>query len=73
MSVRVQPDPAHPAGHALITVAGAAAAVGAPGFRIQRDAGWEDDKLGPRGWQGSDALLQPAGAEAVGVVRERPP
>ena len=66
MSVRVQPDPAYPAGHALITVTGAAAAVGAPGFRIQRDAGWEDDKLGPRGWQGSDALLQPAGAEAVG-------
>jgi len=33
---------------------------------MQRDAGWGDDKLGPGGWQSSDALLQPNGAEASG-------
>ena len=66
MSVEVEPDPAHPAGHALIRVPGAAGAVGAPGFRVQRDAGWGDDKLGPGGWQSSDALLLPDRAEAQG-------
>ena len=66
MSLEVEPDPAHPAGHALIRVPGAAGAVGAPGFRVQRDAGWGDDKLGPGGWQSSDALLVPDRAEAQG-------
>lgn len=66
MRVEVEPDPAHPAGHALIRVPGAAGAVGAPGFRVQRDAGWGDDKLGPGGWQSSDALLLPDRAEARG-------
>jgi len=66
MSVRAEADPAYPAGHALIRVAGAAAVAGTPGFRVQRDAGWGDDKLGPGGWQGSDALLQPDRAEASG-------
>ena len=66
MTVRAEADPAHPAGHALIRVADAAAAAGRPGFRVQRDAGWGDDKLGPGGWQSSDALLQPDGAEASG-------
>lgn len=66
MSLQVEPDPAHPAGHALIRVPGAAGAVGAPGFRVQRDAGWGDDKLGPGGWQSSDALLDPDRAEASG-------
>lgn len=66
MSVQVEPDPAHPAGHALIRVPGAAGAVGTPGFRVQRDAGWGDDKLGPGGWQSSDALLLPDRAEASG-------
>ncbi len=66
MSIQVKPDPAHPAGHALIQVLGAAGAAGAPGFRVQRDAGWGDDKLGPGGWQSSDALLVPDRAEARG-------
>jgi len=66
MNVRAEADPAYPAGHALIRVAGAAAVAGTPGFRVQRDAGWGDDKLGPGGWQGSDALLQPDRAEASG-------
>ena len=66
MSVRVEPDAAHMAGHAVIVVAGGTGGVGAPGFRVQRDAGWGDDKLGPGGWQSSDALLQPDRAEAVG-------
>ena len=66
MTVRAEADPAHPAGHALIRVSGAAAALGAPGFRIQRDAGWGDDKLDPGGWQGSDALLRPDHAEDQG-------
>lgn len=66
MTLQVEPDPAHPAGHALIRVPGAAGAVGAPGFRVQRDAGWGDDKLGPGGWQSSDALLAPDRAEASG-------
>ncbi len=66
MTVRAEADPDHPAGHALIWVTGAATAVHAPGFRVQRDAGWGDDKLGPGGWQGSDALLQADRAEARG-------
>jgi len=66
VTVRAEADPAHPAGHALIRVVDAAAAAGRPGFRVQRDAGWGDDKLGPGGWQSSDALLQPDGAEASG-------
>ncbi len=66
MSVQVEPDPAHPAGHALIRVPAAAAAADTPGFRVQRDAGWGDDKLGPDGWQSSDALLEPDRAEASG-------
>jgi hypothetical protein len=66
LSIQVEPDPAHPAGHALIRVLGAAAAAGTPGFRVQRDAGWGDDKLGPGGWQSSDALLLPNRAEAQG-------
>jgi len=67
VSVQVEPDPAHPAGHALIRVPGAAGAVNAPGFRLQRDAGWGDDKLGPGGWQSSDALLAPDRAESSGA------
>jgi len=67
MSARAEADPQRPAGHALIRVADAAAAAGTPGFRIQRDAGWGDDKLGHGGWQGSDALLQPDRAEASGT------
>ncbi len=66
MSVQVEPDPAHAAGHALIRVPGAGGAVNAPGFRLQRDAGWGDDKLGPGGWQTSDALLTPDRAAASG-------
>ncbi len=66
MTARAEADPAHAAGHALIRVAGAAAARGAPGFRMQRDAGWGDDTLGPGGWQSSDVLLQPDAAEASG-------
>ena len=66
-SITVTADPAHPAGHALVRVAGAAGSVAAPGFRLQRDAGWGDDKLGPGGWQSSDALLQPASAEQDGA------
>ena len=66
-AVTVTPDPAHPAGHALVRVAGAAEHLATPGFRLQRDAGWGDDKLGPSGWQSSDALLQPAHAEQDGA------
>ncbi len=66
MTITVTPDPAYQAGHALIRVGGAAAASGNPGFRVQRDAEWSDDKLGPDGWQSSDALLQPVSAEAAG-------
>lgn len=66
-AVSVTPDPAYPAGHALIRVSGAGGALGAPGFRVQRDAGWGDDKLGPGGWQSSDVLLQPDWAERNGV------
>jgi hypothetical protein len=67
MSARAEADPAHRAGHALIRVKGAAAVAETPGFRMQRDAGWGDDKLGPGGWQSSDALLQPDRAEASGT------
>jgi hypothetical protein len=66
MNIRVQPDPAHPAGHALIHIDGAAVALHAPGFRVQRPD-WEDDKLGLDGWQSSDVLLQPERAEASGA------
>lgn len=64
--IRVEPDPAHHAGHALIRVEGATVAVNQPGFRIRRDEAWGDDKLGPEGWQSSDAVLQPDSAEAAG-------
>ncbi len=66
MNARVQSNPVHPAGHALICIQGAATALAVPNFRIQRDAGWDEDKLGPDGWQSSDALLQPDSAEASG-------
>ncbi len=66
-TVSVMPDPAHTAGHALVRVAGAAGAVGAPGFRVQRDAEWTDATLGPQGWQSSDAVLQPVLAETDGA------
>ena len=66
MSVRVEADPGGMPGRAVIRVAGGAGSVGQPGFRVQRDAGWGDDKLGPGGWQSSDALLQPDRAEVVG-------
>lgn len=65
-TLQVTPDPAGVAGRALIRVAGAAGSVGAPGFRVQRDADWTDATLGPDGWQSSDALLQPDRAEADG-------
>lgn len=65
-TLQVTPDPAGVAGRALIRVAGAAGSVGAPGFRVQRDADWTDATLGPDGWQSSDALLQPERAEADG-------
>ena len=64
--LQVTPDPAGAVGRALIRVAGAAGAAGAPGFRVQRDADWTDATLGPNGWQSSDALLQPDRAEADG-------
>lgn len=65
MSVRVEADPGYPAGHALIRVEGAAGAVEAPGFRLQQ-VDVDDGKLGPGGWQSSDALLTPDRAEASG-------
>ncbi len=66
MTARAEADPSHPSGHAVIWVTDAAAAAAMPGFRMQRDAGWGDDKLGPGGWQSSDVLLQPDRAEANG-------
>ncbi len=63
MSVRAEPDAA--AGRAVIRVAGAAGAAASPGFRILRED-WDDNALGPQGWQSSDALLQPDTAAASG-------
>lgn len=63
MSVRAEPDAAP--GRALIRVAGAAGAAASPGFRILRED-WDDNALGPQGWQSSDALLQPDTAAASG-------
>lgn len=65
MSVEVSAASAHPAGHALIRVAGAASAVDAPGFRLHRP-GWTECNLGPDGWQVAEALLQPDRATAEG-------
>lgn len=65
MSIRV--EPASRAGHALIHVPAAAAASKRPGFAIRRDEDWGEDKLGPNGWQTSDAELSPDRAEAVGA------
>ena len=65
-ALQVTPDPAQAAGCAVIRVAGAAGAVGAPGFRVQRDADWNDATLGQNGWQSSDAVLAPDRAAADG-------
>ncbi len=56
--ITVVPDPEGRAGTAQLRVAGAAAAAGSPGLRIRRE-GWDQGNLGPNGWQGEDALLQP--------------
>ena len=64
MNIRVEPAPR--AGHALIHVPGAAAAAGKPAFGIRRDEDWGEDKLGPDGWQTSDAALSPDGADVAG-------
>ncbi len=53
-------------GEAVLRFDGAAAALGAPGIRIQRDAEWAAHTLGPAGWQTADAVLQPRRAEAAG-------
>jgi len=66
MSVRVDPDPAFPAGHARIVVPGGAGGAGSPGLRIQREEDWGDDKLGPLGWQTTEALLLPDRTESSG-------
>ncbi len=65
-TVQVTPDPAQSAGCAVIRVAGAAAAVATPGFRVQRDPDWTDATLGRDGWQSSDAVLAPDRAAADG-------
>ncbi len=67
MTVRVEPDPAFAAGHARMVVPGGAAGLGGPGLRIQRDEDWGDDKLGPQGWQSTEAVLVPDRAEARGA------
>ena len=67
MTVRAEPDPGFAAGHARMVVPGGAAGAGAPGFRIQRDEDWGDDKLGPLGWQSTEAVLVPDRAEASGA------
>ena len=64
MTVRV--EPASVAGRASIHVAGAAGAAERPCFGIQRNEDWDEDKLGPDGWQTSKAALMPDKAEAVG-------
>lgn len=65
MTVRV--EPASRAGHALIHLPGAAAAAARPEFGIRRDEDWGEDKLGPNGWQTSDATLSPDRAEVAGA------
>lgn len=66
MTVRVEPDPGFAAGHARVVVTGAAGSVSTPGLRIQREEDWGDDKLGPGGWQTTEAVLQPDRAEGSG-------
>ncbi|MCS6932845.1 MAG: hypothetical protein NZM27_11610, partial [Acetobacteraceae bacterium] len=57
--IRVEEDPAHPAGgHALIRIAGLAAPPADARFAIQRE-GWQRGVLGPDGWQVGAALLSP--------------
>jgi hypothetical protein len=57
-SVAVEPDPAYPAGHAVIRVGGAGQLRGSANFRIKRDD-YDEGVFGPNGWQVSDALLLP--------------
>ncbi len=59
------PDPSGRAGIAQLRVTGAAAAAPGALLRIRRE-GWDHGILGPNGWQGEDALLQPDQAEAEG-------
>jgi len=54
----VEPDPRHPAGHALIRLRDAAGFAGPYEFCIRRDD-FDDGVLGPGGWQVADARLRP--------------
>ncbi len=64
--ITVLPDPEGRAGTAQMRVTGAAGGAGSPGLRIRRE-GWDQGNLGPNGWQGEDALLQPDAAVADGA------
>ena len=63
--ITVLPDPQGRAGTAQLRVTGAAGSVSAPGLRVRRE-GWDADVLGPNGWQGEDAMLQPNEAAVDG-------
>jgi hypothetical protein len=57
-SVTVEPDPAFPAGHAIIRVHGGGQFDGRPDFRIRRND-YDEGVYGHGGWQVADALLEP--------------
>jgi hypothetical protein len=56
--ITVEPDPAYPAGHAVIRVPGAGHVGGSTSFRISRDD-YDDGVFGTNGWQVADELLTP--------------
>lgn len=64
--IRVEEDPAYPAGgHALVRISGLGAAPADARFAIQRE-GWQRGVLGPDGWQVGAALLTPDRVSAEG-------
>lgn len=62
----VLPDLDKDPGNALIRVPGAAAGAADPRFRLTRD-GYEDNVLGPAGWQVADTLLTPLASRVDGA------
>lgn len=62
ITARVVPDPARPAGHARVVLAGLAPPPGDARFGLMRE-GYSAAHLGPGGWQMGEALLAPLAVE----------
>ncbi|MFM8680189.1 MAG: hypothetical protein ACKOGH_11335 [Alphaproteobacteria bacterium] len=66
LTVRVEPDPGRPLGHARIVLGGTTTAAAAGGFRIMRE-GFAKPNLGPAGWDVTRSDLKPVSVEQEGA------